>query len=319
MFTALKCLIGASVLAVLRLAPAPAMSHLMFLLRSRPEVTDRWGYHIRAIHYYEPLPNFRQIAPQQLQRRRVSSAVDFKVPEQLALLRRLADSFSVEIARLGAAQSPVGFDFSNPYFSGLDASTYYALIRDLKPSLVVEIGSGFSTQIAAKALACNEREGKPGRLVCIEPFAEPRLTESGARFKLVRTAVQEVPQEFFDQLTTNDILFIDSSHVATACSDVCTEFLEILPRLRKGVWVHIHDVFFPTDYPAEWVIGRRIAFNEQYILEAFLAFNSAYSVQLANSWMWHEEKEAAHRLCPAAFGASGVVALPGSFWMKRVE
>jgi hypothetical protein len=93
MFTALKCLIGASVLAVLRLAPAPAMSHLMFLLRSRPEVTDRWGYHIRAIHYYEPLPNFRQIAPQQLQRRRVSSAVDFRVPEQLALLCRLADSF----------------------------------------------------------------------------------------------------------------------------------------------------------------------------------------------------------------------------------
>ena len=110
-----------------------------------------------------------------------------------------------------------------------------------------------------------------------------------------------------------DILMIDSSHVATAGSDVCFEFLEILPRLKPGVWVHVHDIFYPTDYPAEWVIQRRQAFNEQYVLEAFLAFNPKFSVQLANAWLWREEHATARHL----FDGPPALAQPASFWIRR--
>lgn len=313
MMGALKRGMESAFLGLASLIPAQLMAHLLFLLRNRPNLTDRWGYHIRAVHYYEPIPDFRRITPAQLARQRVSPAIDFRITGQRTLLRRLGESFGAEIVELAGKPEPSGFDFANPYCSGLDAAAYYALIRDLGPAVVLEIGSGYSTQIASKALERNVEAGKPGKLLCVEPYPEPRLTASSARFELVTTKVQDLPLEFFDRLGANDILMIDSSHVATVGSDVCFELLEILPRLKPGVWVHVHDIFFPTDYPAEWVLERRQAFNEQYVLEAFLAFNSRFSVQLANAWMWRHEHETASLL----FDGADTVAPPASFWMRR--
>lgn len=300
-------------LGLVSLAPTRLMSHLLFVLRKRPDILDRWSYHVRPLHYYEPIPDFRKITAEQLARQRMSPAIDFRVDGQQALVVRLGASYGKEISELGRGSAPAGFDFANPYFSGLDAAAYYALIRDLKPALVMEIGSGFSTQLAGKALARNEETGQPGRLVCVEPYPEPRLTESGAKFDLVTERVQDLPPEVFDQLGANDILMIDSSHVATVGSDVCFELLDILPRLKPGVWVHIHDIFLPTDYPAEWVLRRRQAFNEQYMLEAFLAFNRSYSVQLANAWMWRQNRATASHL----FDGSDTSLSPASFWIRR--
>ncbi len=317
MMTAVKRKLETILMSLAGMLPARVMAHVMFLLRGRPGITDRWGFHIRAMHYYEPLPDFRNVTSDALKRKRHSPAIDFRAEGQIRLLQRLSENYSQELAEIAKAPSQAGYDFSNTYFAGMDAAAYYALIRDLSPALVVEIGSGFSTQIASKALARNAEAGRPGRLVCIEPFPEPRLMQSGAQFTLLQTPVQDVPLDFFDQLTGNDILFIDSSHVATVGSDVCAEILDILPRLNKGVWVHVHDIFFPTDYPAEWVIEKRIAFNEQYILEAFLAFNSAYSVQLANAWVWREANDTARLLCPSGSPHPGHSPVPASFWMRR--
>ena len=115
-----------------------------------------------------------------------------------------------------------------------------------------------------------------------------------------------------------DVLFIDSSHVVTLGSDVLIEVLEILPRLAAGVWVHVHDIFFPADYPAEWVLERRLAFNEQYFLEAFLAFNSAFSVRLANHWLTTEVPDLAAGILPPAFNASGAAARgASSLWLRK--
>lgn len=313
MIRGLKRCMESAFLGLASLIPPRLMAHLLFLLRNRPDLADRWGYHIRAVHYYEPIPDFRQITPAQLARQRVSAAIDFRTEEQHALLRRLGESFGPEIMELAGKPEPAGFDFANPYYSGLDAAAYYALIRDLAPAVVLEIGSGYSTQIASKALERNTEAGKPGELLCIEPYPEPRLTASGARFELVKAKVQDLALEFFDKLSANDILMIDSSHVATVGSDVCFELLEILPRLKPGVWVHFHDIFFPTDYPAEWVLEQRLAFNEQYMLEAFLAFNQTFSVQLANALIWRREHETARLL----FDGADTVALPASFWMRR--
>jgi hypothetical protein len=97
-------------------------------------------------------------------------------------------------------------------------------------------------------------------------------------------------------------------------SDVCYEFLEILPALKRGVWVHVHDIFFPHDYPAEWLLERRLALNEQYLLEAFLSFNREFEIALANYWLHLEQRDQVERVWPNAVSAGTV---PSSFWMRR--
>lgn len=273
-----------------------AAQHVLFLAQSQPEIPDRWGYHIRPIHYYEPLPDFREITPEQIQRRRNYSAIDFRWDDQLRLLREL-ESYAGELADV---------DINNDYFSGLDAVVYYSLIRHLKPRRVIEIGGGYSTRIANKALAANQS----GRLTCIEPYPEDRLNGSQFSVQLITKRVEEIEVSFFEGLDANDILFIDSSHTVKFGSDVCYEFLEILPALKRGVWVHVHDIFFPHDYPAEWLLKRRLALNEQYLLEAFLSFNPAFVPQLANHWLCLDYPDEAARLCSEPAGSS--------FWMKRI-
>jgi Methyltransferase domain len=312
-----KKAIDASLLAASRAMPHRLMAHYMFLLKSNPGLTDRLGYHVRPIHYYEPLPDFRSISAEQLQRRRRFPNVEFSVTRQVELLTELGSKYRTEINAIAEASE---YDFRNSYFPSFDACAYYALIRYLRPRKVIEIGAGYSTQIASLGLKKNREESAAGELICIEPFPDVRLTDSGAEFILIQERVQDMDPATFASLSENDILFIDSSHVACVGSDVCAEFLDILPHLKPGVWVHVHDIFFPKDYPEEWVIGRRMAFNEQYILEAFLSFNAAFSVQLANHWIWLEHRNAAKELC-----SESVIALdtnetePASFWMRRED
>ncbi|HEX6732529.1 MAG TPA: class I SAM-dependent methyltransferase, partial [Pyrinomonadaceae bacterium] len=217
-----------------------------------------------------------------------------------------------EIDRLGAD----GFDFQNGYFAGFDAAVYYSLIRHLKPGQVIEVGGGYSTQIAQRALARNRDEGNEGKLVCVEPYPEPRLTDKKKiEFDLIEKPVQEIQVDFFSSLEANDILFIDSTHTVKFGSDVCYEFLDILPKLSSAVWVHVHDIFFPHDYPSEWLLEKRMALNEQYLLEAFLAFNVEFSVQLSNHWICLDHGEVAAQLWP---GDHLGQTCSSSFWMKRV-
>jgi len=169
-----------------------------------------------------------------------------------------------------------------------------------------------STLIANLALARNQAEHKQGRLTCIEPNPE-RLLGQKMEFELLQQNVEEVPRDYFDCLEANDILFIDSTHTVKFGSDVCYEFLEILPRLTTGVWVHVHDIFFPNDYPAEWILNRRLALNEQYLLEAFLSFSNAYTVELANHWLSLDYPDAVADLFPDA----STVTKASSFWMRR--
>ena len=303
------------ILGGLRAVPKPLAKHALFLLKSHPSLADDLGYHVRPIHYYEPLPDFRAITPDATGRRRVSPAVDFDLDGQQRLARRLAASFGAELEPAAASSA---FNFGNEYFAGLDAALYYALIRDLRPARLIEIGSGISTHIAARALARNAAEGRQGELVCIEPFPEARLTREMPKATLIRQPVEEVPLERFEALQANDILFIDSSHAVKFGGDVCREFLEILPRLKPGVWVHVHDVFFPHDYPARWLIDQRQAFTEQYLLEAFLAFNRAFEVRLCLHWLWTDAHQALSDRWPDAVVAGSTHHPPASFWMARV-
>ena len=300
-------------LGLVRLVPSKVAHHLMFLIQSEPAIPDSWGYHIRPIHYYEPLPDFRALKTEEINRRRDPAAIDFHWEQQLSLLRQLSANYSEELRDLSRAEANAA-DFDNDYFSGFDAAVYYSLIRHLAPRHVIEIGGGFSTRIAHRAMTRNREQGKHGVLKCIEPYPE-RLAGQHLDIELLEQRVEEIPGSFFSCLEANDILFIDSTHTVKFGSDVCYEFLEILPTLKSGVWVHVHDIFFPHDYPTEWILERRLALNEQYLLEAFLAFSNAFLVTLANHWISLDYQNAASRLWPQ--GSVGRN-LPSSFWMSRI-
>ncbi len=294
--------------------PVPLARHLMVLLNTAPAAADRWGYHVRPIHYYEPLPDFRAITPDAAMRRRVSPAIEFDIPGQLDLLHRLGRAHGMEVAAIASGHR---FNFANEYLAGLDAAFYYALIRELHPACIIEIGAGYSTRIADLALRGNRAAGHAGELVSVEPFPQRRLTDDMPRVTLIEQPVERVALEVFQRLEPNDILFIDSSHAVKFGGDVCREILEILPCVKPGVWIHVHDIFFPHDYPASWLVERRLAWTEQYLLEAFLSFNPAFAVRGALHWLWEEHRDALRADWPNAVVDAAGGAGPASFWMMR--
>jgi hypothetical protein len=170
--------------------------------------------------------------------------------------------------------------------------------------------------VSAAAASRNAAEGRPCVITAIEPFPGERLRRGVDGVELRRTELQDVPLELFTSLQAGDILFIDSTHVLRIGSDVQYEFLEILPRLAKGVVVHVHDVFLPAEYPREWVLKERRFWTEQYLLQAFLAFNDTFRVLFAGHFMHlrhsREFAAAVPNYDPARHG-------PGSFWMRRVR
>lgn len=264
-------------------------------------------------HYYEPLIRPAGLTPDQLARDRMLPGIDLRLEAQCALLARLR--FQAELADVPRAR-PAGADdvywFDNTYFERMDGSIWYAMLRTLKPCTVIEIGSGFSTLLARKALRRNTAEaGGTTRHVCIEPYENPWLERCGA--EVVRQRVETVDPTLFAALGANDVLFIDSSHMQRPGGDVLVEILQILPRLAPGVVVHVHDIFTPKDYPWDWLFRLQRLWNEQYLLEAFLTMNPFFEVQLGVPHAWHALRPELEAACVPLDGQQ-----PGtSFYIRR--
>ncbi|HZO22438.1 MAG TPA: class I SAM-dependent methyltransferase [Steroidobacteraceae bacterium] len=264
-------------------------------------------------HYYEPF-----IDPGELRRpldeERRLPGIDWNLSAQLQLLETLR--YEGELTYLTAPRtSAIDFRLNNGSFESGDAEFLYQLIRARKPRRLFEIGSGNSTLIARDAIGRNAQEsaGYSCKHVCVEPFEAPWLESAGVT--VVRKRLEEVDPAMFAELEENDILFIDSSHVIRPQGDVLVEYLEILPALRPGVIVHIHDIFSPRDYPSEWVKDRILFWNEQYLLEGFLTQNDSWTILAAVNLLRHRHFEALRRVCPYLTPERE----PGSFYMQKVR
>jgi predicted O-methyltransferase YrrM len=204
--------------------------------------------------------------------------------------------------------------FDNGFFSYADALALYGMLRRLRPQRYVEIGSGFSSAIA---LDVNERHfGGAMEILLVEPYPE-RLLEllrpgDLDRVELVREPLHRIPTARFAALQPGDVLFIDSTHVSKVGSDVNRVFFEILPRLPAGVHVHVHDVFFPFEYPEQWILEGR-AWNEAYVLRAFLQYNRAFEIVLFNDYLAKHQRDALLRLAPLFLKNTG-----GSVWLRKI-
>jgi hypothetical protein len=182
--------------------------------------------------------------------------------------------------------TPPGFYLINGGYMAVDAHVLYCLLRHLKPKRIVEVGNGNSTLLAIAAADANlEETGTRTKVASIDPYPWP-LFKDGYRGldDLIVKRVQDVPVSYFEQLESGDILFIDSSHVIRSGNDVHYEFLEILPRLKPGVLVHVHDISLPKPYPKVY-FDNHLYWNEQYLLQAFLAFNDRFEIFWPGNYM----------------------------------
>jgi len=278
---------------------------------------ERLGVHVTPNHFHFPIPDTSRLNDSTWAHPSELPGLQMNEPEQLALLERLSTTFKNEWAELPRSRSHAqnGFYIENSHFETVDAEIYYGLLRERGPARILEIGSGFSTRLALEALEKNAAEGKSGTITLCDPHP-PEWLKSGTPYvdRILASRVQELPLNEFSTLGPSDVLFIDSSHVLAIGSDVQFLFLEVLPRLRSGVLVHVHDIFFPEEYPRYWVRDRLRFWNEQYLLQAFLAFNSGFRVVWASHWMAVRQRD---RLSQA-ISSFGPGKSPGSFWMERI-
>jgi predicted O-methyltransferase YrrM len=263
-------------------------------------------------HYHEPLFDSR-ILSRPLDQDRVLPGIDWNVAEQLRLLESFC--FSEELKDVPSSKADeLTFYINNGAFESGDAEYLYNLIRLKRPSRIFEIGSGNSTLIAIKAINRNREElsGYKCKYMCIEPYGMPWLEKAGVN--VVREHVENVNKEIFSELENNDILFIDSSHIIRPQGDVLFEYLELLPSLKAGVIVHIHDIFSPKDYLKEWVMDQVRLWNEQYLLEAFLTSNRDWKILGALNYLRHNHYEELQAKCPFLTRDRE----PGSFYIQKV-
>jgi predicted O-methyltransferase YrrM len=264
-------------------------------------------------HYYQPVFDPDALPKSVWTRESSLPGIDLRINRQLDLISQFR--YEDELREFPLHGDPNnGFYHLNRMFGPGDAEALYGIIRHLKPRKMIEIGSGYSTLLAKAALDRNRAEGHDSEHICIEPYPEPWL-ETLQLTRVLRKPVETIEPAFFQQLGADDILFIDSSHVVRIGGDVQYEYLEILPRLQPGVFVHAHDIFLPFEYPLSWVRDKKWFWTEQHFLQAFLAFNSAFEVVLALSYLHAHQSEALARAAPiyAKYPSSK----PGSFWMRR--
>jgi hypothetical protein len=269
-------------------------------------------------HFYSPVPDNRVLAQEPARSRvwppipRATPGIDWRGDEQVALLRELGLQPGPEFPDAPTGD-PHQYHAANGLFSRLDAWMLQAVLRQFRPSRMIEVGCGWSSLVTAQV----NREHLDGSLdfTCVEPYP-PAFLGGGVDgiSRLVASRVEDLPLDPFLELSERDVLFIDSSHTVKTGGDVVFLFEEVIPRLAPGVLVHVHDIFMPWDYPPDWVFSGR-AWNEQYLLRAFLAFNSVFRILIGVGWMAHHRPDLLASALPdyrSKYGAGG-----GSLWIQR--
>lgn len=265
------------------------------------------GYHVTPVHFYQPIPDTgaldRDYRPES-----ALAGIDWNEDEQRDLLRLVFPRYAAEFTRfLDDFEADERFAGRKLEFTAYDPYVYHCMIRHFRPAQIVEVGAGFSTLVAANAARLNGG----ANISAIEPYPNDFLLSLEGAIDQITQRAQDIDLAFFERLSENDILFIDSSHVVKTGSDVCFLILEVLPRLQRGVIVHFHDIFLPYDYPRHWLKQKRLFWNEQYLVQAWLIHNQRARIVFANRTMSERHKDLMLRTFPAAERTGG-----GSLWLR---
>lgn len=294
------------------------------ILKNTFPVWEKFGFHAIPIHFYEPTPDLKNLDNKIWQKTSDLIGIDMNEQYQLSLLDSFASKYRHEYESFPRRKTKIPYQYftHNTSFSTINGEILYCMIRNFKPKKVLEIGSGNSTYVSAQAILKNKQENHEGELIAIEPYPKPTLERGFPGLtRLIKNNLQEVPISEFESLQENDILFIDSSHMLKLGSDVHYEYLEILPRLNKGVIVHIHDIFLPAEYPKSWIMNDHYFWNEQYLLQSFMTYNNNFEILWASNYLHlkHPEKLASISNSYSDFAKKRNWTGPSSFWIRRCK
>lgn len=267
-------------------------------------------------HFYSPLPSREEVAEAFVRGGfgPPFPAIDLNEAGQLARLERFAPWYAEQPFPEKQTEG-ARFYLDNPSYGHFDALMLYSMLREARPRRIIEVGSGFSS---AAMLDVSERVlGGGVNFTFIDPDMtrlRPLLRASdAAHVTLIEKRVQEVPLEAFTALRENDVLFIDSSHVSKIGSDVNRLYFDVLPVLAPGVLIHIHDVAGNLEYPQQWYDEGR-AWNEQYLLRAFLMNNPAYRIELFTGWLFNTQHAWLREHMPVCARGGG-----GQIWLRKLS
>jgi hypothetical protein len=276
-------------------------------------------------HYASPIPDIKKIhARSDIVYDRSPKAIpgiDINVEAQAALAHEFVTYYK-DIPFPEKGQDGYRYYFDNSYFSYGDGVVLYSMLRQFKPKRVIEVGSGFSS---AAMLDVNEKYCN-GEIdfTFIEPSPDRLLSllrnQDTERCRIVRALVEEVSVRLFGDLRENDILFVDSSHVAKTDSDVLHLLFNIVPSLNRGVILHFHDILWPFEYLSLWH-DKGSFLNEAYFLRAFLQYNSAFRVLYFNSMMEVYHAQFLRSEMPLAMKRPSAPGMQGnaSLWIRKIQ
>ena len=235
-------------------------------------------------HFYSAIPNISQ---KYNNNNLKFLNLDFNEESHKSILNEI-DSYLVNFDKefghtnVLERRNKLQYTLFNGMFEWMDARLLHYFLQKNKPKKIIEIGSGNSTLLTYNTKLMFNLDVE---IICIEPYPSDylnKLHENG-KITLIKSRLEDIDLTIFTTLKENDILFIDSSHVLKLDSDVMFYFTKIFPVLNKNVLIHIHDIFFPYDYPLEWLKKGRF-WNEQYFLYIFLQYNSKFSIKFCNSY-----------------------------------
>jgi len=276
-----------------------------------------WPKFVPPGHFYSPIPSMEEIKSNE---NRIFGKHHLTLPgiklnqeEQLELLNCFQE-FYKEMPFPEYKKDSLRYYMDNPFYGFSDAIFLYCMLRYLQPKRVIEIGSGYSS---CATLDVNELFFD-NSIECtfIEPYPDSLKSlireDDKNEITILEKKLQDVDLSLFSQLSERDILFIDSTHISKVNSDVNYIFFKILPSLRRGVFIHFHDIFYPFEYPRDW-FDLGIAFNEDYILRAFLQYNSAFKIVFFNTYLEHFHEEWFLENMPLCLKNKG-----GSIWLQKI-
>jgi hypothetical protein len=273
---------------------------------------DRTGHDLVGRDYSSPLPDVGAL-PVSAEPSDVRG-VDLRLDAAVELLAELAPYLAEFRAPLDGPSPESGFFVRNGAYESVDAEVLYAIIRRFKPARVVELGSGASSHVIWAAHEANRHDARAFEHRIFDPYpfeANPLGPVDGPSIGQVRA--ERIDDAEITALRRDDVLFVDTTHTVKTGGDVTRIVLDLLPQVEPGVLVHFHDIFLPYEYPRAWVVDQRRAYAEQYLLQAFLAFNDSFEVVFPA----HAVARAFPELVSAAIPSFGPGVAPGAFWIRR--
>ncbi|MCL5071867.1 MAG: class I SAM-dependent methyltransferase [Actinobacteria bacterium] len=279
---------------------------------SNPHIQNefsRLGYYFLKKHYYLPIPEKVELDFLNRYKNKLIG-LNFSNDYSFWLLGKI-NPYLTEFRKCK-------FTLLNGTFMAIDAHIYYSFIRLFKPKKIIEIGAGNSTKLAQLACLNNKKlDNHKTKLFAIDPYPLRLNRELKKLSKIIKKNVQEIPIRFFESLEANDILFLDSTHVLKPGGDVQYEFLEIIPRLKPGVLIHIHDISLPKPYPGVY-FKYNWFWNEQYLLQAFLAYNNRYEIIWPGNYLMIKYPKLLKKLFPEfkEMREKFPNSEPTSFWIR---